>query len=299
MNFLILHSSEDKASMNILERFQETEQYRFQEIDVSIQNNKIFELIDLKNSLLDTTHIFLALVDESLIYLKELKFNNIDFNPDLLIFASRHRSKTARPAFLVHSTGNWTSDTKFGGEAYQLSNTSALMIKAGLSAFLKLFECSNFSKFNIDLEVTHHGPTALTTPLIFMELGSSEDEWSIQEAGRLVSEAIIGAILKFIEFNEEGNQKVGLGFGGTHYAPNFNRLITNNDIALSFICPKYFITNLNEMMINQMINNTYEHVDYFIIDWKGTSSDDKKHLIPLLESYNLPIMKTKDFKISK
>ena len=44
-----------------------------------------------------------------------------------------------------------------------------------------------------------------------------------------------------------------------------------------------------------MIKNTLEKVDYFIVDWKGTNSDDKKHLIPLLEEFEVPIKKTKEF----
>jgi hypothetical protein len=38
-----------------------------------------------------------------------------------------------------------------------------------------------------------------------------------------------------------------------------------------------------------------EKVDYFIIDWKGTNSEDKKHLVPLLEKFDIPIRKTKSF----
>jgi len=86
-----------------------------------------------------------------------------------------------------------------------------------------------------------------------------------------------------------------LGFGGTHYAPNYNRLIRNKNIAMSFICPKYYIQELNIDLIRKMIENTFEKVDYFIIDWKGTNSEDKKHLIPLLEEFDIPIKKTKEF----
>ena len=48
-----------------------------------------------------------------------------------------------------------------------------------------------------------------------------------------------------------------------------------------------------------MINNTEENIDYFIIDWKGTSSADKKHLIPILEEFNIPIKKRKDFEVNE
>ncbi|MCK4384356.1 MAG: hypothetical protein KAW66_13735, partial [Candidatus Lokiarchaeota archaeon] len=107
--------------------------------------------------------------------------------------------------------------------------------------------------------------------------------------------AIVNAVFKYLVFKKEKTQQIGLGFGGTHYAPNFNRLITNNNIALSFICPKYHIQELNENLIKLMINNTLEKIDYFIVDWKGTNSQDKKHLIPLLEEFDIPIRKTRSF----
>ena len=127
-----------------------------------------------------------------------------------------------------------------------------------------------------------------------MELGSSKEEWEIDDAGELLTNAIINAIYKFSNFKEEGNQLIGLGFGGTHYAPNFHRLIRNKNIAMSFICPKYYIQGLDRDLIKKMIDNTSEEVDYFVVDWKGTNSEDKKHLIPLLEEFNIPIRKTKD-----
>lgn len=296
MDFLILHSSEDNASMNIRERFLNSMQYQFQETHLTINNQQLIELKGKRFDLDMENRIYLGLVDVPLIFLEDLSFSNNKFLPDLLIFASRHRSETARPGFLVHSTGNWTADTEFGGKPFQLSKTSALLLKAGFIALAQQFKVSNLNKFVIDLEVTHHGPTALKIPLIFMELGSSDSEWVIKEAGELVSKAIVNAIENYIELRERKTQLVGLGFGGTHYAPNFSRILSNNDIALSFICPKYFILNLNYDMIKNMINNTLEPIDYFIIDWKGTSSDDKKHLIPLLEEFDKPIVKTKDFK---
>ena len=38
-----------------------------------------------------------------------------------------------------------------------------------------------------------------------------------------------------------------------------------------------------------------EKVEFFVIDWKGTNSADKQHLMPILEEYDIPIKKTKDF----
>ena len=63
--------------------------------------------------------------------LQKGELNKTNLNPDYLIFASRHTSKTARPAFLVHTTGNWGKNIDFGGEPQDLSLASALLHKAG------------------------------------------------------------------------------------------------------------------------------------------------------------------------
>ena len=288
--------------MNMREVFLSSKNYKFIEADIKWQDHSILKL-DSKafgnkiDNFFDENQIFLGLTTEPLIFITELIFSNPKFNPDLVIFASRHTSKTAKPAFLVHTTGNWSNNTDFGGNPQDLSKTSALLHKAGLESLREQIEKKKLLDFSLDIEVTHHGPTNLKIPLIFMELGSSKQEWLIKEAGELVATAIFNAIFKYMIFKEENIQEVGLGFGGTHYAPNFHRIITSNNLALSFICPKYFIQELNEHIIKMMIDNTLEKLDYFIVDWKGINSQDRKHLIPLLEEFDIPVRKTRSFSI--
>ena len=286
--------------MNMREVFLNSKNYSFVETGEIWRENPIFRLDNSSfegkyNNFLNENQIFLGLTSEPLIFLEKLNVSGANLKPDLIVFASRHTSVTARPAFLVHSTGNWSSSADFGGEPQDLSKTSALLHKAGFESLREQIENFNNPDFSLDVEVTHHGPTTLDVPLIFMELGSSKQDWSIKEAGELVANAIINAVIKYLDFKEDLTQQVGLGFGGTHYAPNFNRLITNNNIALSFICPKYYVQELNENLIKMMVNNTIEKIDYFIVDWKGTNSQDKKHLIPLLEEFDIPVRKTRSF----
>jgi D-aminoacyl-tRNA deacylase len=289
IQFLIITSIEDKASMNIRDKFLNSKYYNFGETDYKWHGNPVYTLV------LNGQDIYLGLTKKPLIFLNDLKLEQSKLNPDFLIFASRHTSKTAKPAFLVHTTGNWNESADFGGEPYELSKTSGLLHKAGLISLIEQEIPPSLTEFSIDIEVTHHGPTILEKPLIFIELGSSKKEWKIDVAGDLLADSIINAIYKFINFKKENNQIVALGFGGTHYAPNFHRLERFNNIAMSFICPKYYIKDLNETFIRKMIDNTSEKVEYFLIDWKGTNSEDKKHLIPLLENFDIPIKKTKEF----
>ena len=291
---------EDKASMNMRNLFLNSELFTFIETSAIWHGNPILTLENSSfegkyDNFLNENQIFLGLTAEPLIFLEKLQLGRANFAPDLIIFASRHRSKTAKPAFLVHTTGNWSTNADFGGNPQDLSKTSALLHKAGIESLREQIEKFKIPEFSLDIEVTHHGPTTLDIPLIFMELGSSKQEWKIREAGALVANAIVNTALKYLYFKKNQDQEVGLGFGGTHYAPNFNRLIANTDIALSFICPKYYIQELNEDLIKMMINNTLEEIDYFIVDWKGTNSEEKKHLIPLLEKFDIPVRKTRSF----
>jgi len=276
--------------MNIREKFLKSKVHSFEETHFTWHENPVFKL---KNDLTEYK-IFLGLTRDPLIFLNDLKLEESELKPDYLIFASRHTSKTARPAFLVHTTGNWGRDVDFGGDPHDLSKTSGLLHKAGFISLSEQHFPPALKEFSQDIEVTHHGPTILDKPLIFMELGSSKAEWRIDDAGEILTNAILCTIMKYFKYKEMGDQNIGLGFGGTHYAPNFHRLIRNKHIAMSFICPKYYIQELDKDLIEQMVNNTLEKVDYFLVDWKGTNSEDKKHLIPLLEEFNIPIKKTKD-----
>ena len=286
--------------MNIRDNFLSSNNYTFKQIDQNWHNDPLFKLLEVfidanLNKILIENQIFLGLTNKPLIFLNDLNLKETKINPDFLIFASRHTSKAARPAFLTHVTGNWSGEAEFGGEPNELCIASALLLKAGYITLLKNSKKQSLLDFSIDMEVTHHGPTNLNKPLIFMELGSTKKEWSIKEAGKFVANSIINTIKTYLDLKKESNQIIGLGFGGTHYAPNFQRLIKENNIALSFICPKYYIQDLNKEMISKMINNTMEKINFFIIDWKSVNAEDKQHLIPILEEFDIPIKKTKDF----
>lgn len=301
MNFLIITSTEDIASMNIRDKLLTSINYSFKELSNKWYGHKFFKLNEvdkdfIKEGIFLSNRVYLGLTDKSLIFLDDLKLEELDFKPDFLIFASRHASKSARSALLIHTTGNWGEEALFGGNSKEIAYSSAILLKAG---FLSLLESSREleeGKFSIDMEVNHHGPTNHPIPLIFMELGSIKAEWNDQEAGKVVADAIIKTIEKYWRVKRE-NPMICLGFGGTHYSPKFKKLIINTNIAIAHICPKYFIQELNEEMIKQIIDKTIESkIDYLIYDWKGLNAPDKSHLSQILKGFNIEIKRTKEFQ---
>ena len=300
-NFLIISSSEDIASINIRNKLINSKNYTFKELNNKWYGHNLFLLNKvgkdfIKEEISLNNRVYLGLTDKSLIFLDDLKLEELDFKPDFLIFASRHASKSARPALLIHTTGNWGEEALFGGNSKEIAYSSAIFLKAG---FLSLLESSREleeGKFSIDMEVNHHGPTNHSIPLVFMELGSIKAEWNDQEAGKVVANAIIKTIEKYWIVKRK-NPMIGLGFGGTHYSPKFKKLIINTNIAIAHICPKYFVQELNEEMIKQMIDKTIESkIDYFIYDWKGLNAPDKSHLSQILKEFNIEIKRTKEFQ---
>ena len=197
--------------MNIRGKLINSKAFIFEETEYYWQENSLFEFKGFsgknEESLnFDTIQIYLGLTMESLIFLNELNLAK-SINPDLIIFASRHRSEAQRPAFLAHLTGNWSSKAEFGGNPRELSLASALLFKAGLLSLIENSKSTVLTNFSTDIEVTHHGPTTLRRPLMFLELGSTKEEWNNDKAGEVVANSTINAIYKYLDFKKKKDQK--------------------------------------------------------------------------------------------
>ena len=145
-----------------------------------------------------------------------------DREADYYIYASTHRSESEKPSFTVHTQGNWGS-ADFGGKERTLNIACPAKLKVAL---MKMKELSGASlRWDVCMEVDHHGPT-LETPVFFIEIGSTEKEWGIPEAGEIVSRAIMAAVESREEF------PAYVGFGGTHYTSKFTPIVLNSEKAI-------------------------------------------------------------------
>lgn len=294
MNFLVITSTEDIASMNIRDKLLNSESYVFKGLRDKWQGHQLYLLEEMNSS--PESNVYLGLTDQRMVFLDDIKLEELNFKPDFIIFASRHASKSARPALLIHTTGNWSEEAKFGGNSKEIAHSSAILLKAGFISLLETSKDLEEGKYSIDIEVNHHGPTNHDIPLIFMELGSIKEEWEDVKGAKAVADAIILTIEKYLKLKSE-NIIVGLGFGGTHYTPQFKKLIANTNIAIAHICPKYSVQNIDKEMITQLIKKTIEpNIDYFIFDWKGLNSQDKSYLTGILDGFDIEIKKAKDFQ---
>ena len=262
----IISSSKDMASVNIRNCL--IELFEFNKAEEKFNNNPVYEFNKIQNKL-----IKLYLTNNELIHSE-----NIDrqISADIFIFASKHRSKENTKSFAVHSIGNW-GKAELGGQEARLCNSSAVLMK---NLFIELNENAKRTNYEVTMEATHHGPH-VEKPAVFVEIGSTEEEWNNKENGKIIAKTIMNGI-----GNENNNYKIAIGIGGPHYCNNFNKIILRTDIAISHVCPKYRLNYLSEEMIRQTIEKTKEKVDFIILDWKGLGAE-KERIVNILKNLNL------------
>ena len=191
------------------------------------------------------------------------------FNPQAYIFLSRHSAESGIASLTAHTTGNFSDDVKSGGAAKELGRSDPSLLKNYLITLSKKKE--RLGGYEITMEATHHGPTALQKPVLFVELGSSEKHWGDSKAAAVVGEALLESLTEKTIWS-----KAAIGFGGTHYPEKFTKLVVEEDMALSFVAPKHALEHVDERMVGQMLQRTTSPVRYALLDWKGLGAHKGK-----------------------
>jgi D-aminoacyl-tRNA deacylase len=258
---LILFSELDIAGTNMANIF--IRNFEFQEIEGKEKGKWV------KNDVL-----LAKIKNKEILYLE--KFEDFDeaFQPEICIVASRHSSQTGKPSLTAHSPGNF-SIAKFGGNDKSLGIAPALYLREALIGLSK--NGKNLGNYEMSLESTHHGPTQLPFPLLFLEIGSTEREWNDMKACNVVAKTIHETITK-----KPKQLPVAIGFGGGHYCRKFSEIIMGEEFAIGHICPKYNLSNLDDDMLKKMISQTEPKPTYALVEKKGMGTE-KRRILHLLE----------------
>ncbi|MHA1680510.1 MAG: D-aminoacyl-tRNA deacylase [Promethearchaeota archaeon] len=252
----------------------------------------------------DKFDAWLITVEEPLVQADKLDdyCREAGLNPLCYIFISRHKSATGNPALLTHVTGNWGERADLGGNPYQVCRSSSALLRIAFMELISQKEKNQveLEKFAINLEATHHGPTNLQHPLLYVELGSDEVNWN-DEAG---AKAVLNVVLKLLSalndagFNLENLARnrlngTGIGLGGPHYAATFDRVMRSTNIGFSHVIPKHAIATITREVIELAVTNSIEPVSWFVLDWKGLNKAQKDVLLPILETFPIPVKRAK------
>jgi D-aminoacyl-tRNA deacylase len=189
---------------------------------------------------------------------------------------------------LVHCTGNWTGEAKLGGKPYELAVAPASAMREAIRELAKQKKELSLGNYEVTIECTHHGPTSMSTPLLFVELGSDKDHWVDEVAATAVAKAVYKVA------HNVKPVKAALGIGGPHYAPNFTKVdfVSSSEIAVGHIIPSYVFRGLRKEMVRKAVERTLEKVELVLLDWKGLRGEHRDFIKPLLDELGIETLKT-------
>jgi len=203
------------------------------------------------------------------------------YDYDGFVFLSKHAAESGVLALTCHSTGNF-SEAKFGGNDRQIAIPHPYIQKEYLQTLWK--NKSRFSNFQITIEATHHGPTALTKPTIFIEIGTTEKQWTDVSLCNSIAVLVHSVMTKNIK-----PSPVAICFGGTHYPDKFTKELLEGTFALGTVVPKHALDNIDEdLFLNILKQNKMAKTA--LLDWEGLGSNKQK-LINFLNDTDLEMVK--------
>ena len=249
---------------------------------------KQFQQNPVMSAMKDSSAFDFHFIDTEIIDDKGLDLEKID-QYDFVIFASTHKSDSREKSLSVHAPGNWRQ-ADLGGQQGKVCKTSAFFQKQMFETLERNVKRYELPDYNVTLECTHHGPL-IDKPCVFIEIGSTENEWNDKRAGFVIAKTISDTIENF---KENPYNEVAVGIGGPHYCPNFNKIQLNSNIAISHIMPKYVLP-FSEEMILEAIDKTDEEVDFVLLDWKGIGKEEqRKALIEILDKNYIRYKRTSE-----
>ena len=249
MTILIVSSTIDIASINIKKGL--LEQSDWDEID-KFNENTVFRHSNMKDVVIVTIN------DRKITHenLEEEVEETLGLKAKQAIFLSRHRSKTGEPTLTTHPIGNY-GEAQFGGKNRTLTQASPKMMAHVIRLIKKNAEQKKLYH-KVCLEVTHHGPY-MSIPTLYVEVGSTNEEWKKQEPADVVAKSVLELLEKgHYEEDFKDDMPVLIGIGGGHYAPRFTDVIFEKNAAFGHMIPRYQIDagNIDDEMFEKAIQAT-------------------------------------------
>jgi D-aminoacyl-tRNA deacylase len=203
------------------------------------------------------------------------------YHYDGFVFLSKHASETGTLALTCHSTGNF-SEALFGGKPRQVAIPHPHLQKSYMQALWE--KRKDFAKFEITIEATHHGPTTLNKPILFIEVGTTEKQWN--------DKALCSSVAKIVEdvmSKTPKNHDVAICFGGTHYPEKFTKELIEGQHALGTVIPKHALDYVDEKLFSHILERNNE-AKRALVDWSGLGKNKQK-VVDLIETTNLEMIR--------
>ncbi|MGH9920584.1 MAG: D-aminoacyl-tRNA deacylase, partial [Nitrososphaerales archaeon] len=241
--FVLVASSKNLASRTIASAL--IRHHGFQSTGIKFQSSPLYQ----------SGSVILATMDSEIIYPPDL---DSFFRTQAYIFLSTHRAESGIPSLTVHTTGNFTDKDVLGARPREVGVIDPDLQK---NYFMALRErSSQLDGYEITIEATHHGPTSLKRPVLFVELGSTEKQWGDAHAAEVIADALMASLASGRKWD-----KVALAFGGTHYPQKFNDALAGDEYALSAVVAKHYLEWIDAEMFGQLIQKTSKFPRYVLV----------------------------------
>lgn len=269
-NIALIAALKDEAGMNMVNYLTSNKDFQMTSSDPPVYDSSKYR------------NVKLYITNNDPLFLEDY---NVSGRPPSFVFLSRHRSLSGIASLTCHSTGNFSQDTLYGGKSNELGMVDPSILKA---YFNELYRNRNsVPDYRITLEATHHGPTSLKGPTIFVEIGSGPEQWKDFNAARVVCNGILNVSTSF---SVRGSSRVALALGGTHYPEKLNKILRETDFSIAYIATKNNLQFIDGRMIQQMIVRSTERITHVLLDWKGLGRY-KKSILDTLEKTDLEVVR--------
>lgn len=263
---LFIATTTDPASVNIYSHLMKN--FVWSELSSSGHERKIFKSVPV-----DHPPVYLWMVHEPTIHINypDVKFLQ-DFvaqgaeecPPSLqeILFLSKHAAKSGTVSLTVHPVGiPWLDDASSAGGIPGRCTPPSTHIGPLYRAVNIATKARGLDAvFQTSLEATHHGPYC-DIPCCYVEIGSSENEWSNEDAGDVWSTCLgahfnlpvagapeVGAAELKVQEDKDctlkpENKLALVLIGGGHYVPRMADLVLYLDLYL-LTSPLTLVSNL-------------------------------------------------------
>lgn len=266
--FVLVASSKNLASMTIASAL--VRKHGFESTGIAFGSSPLYQ----------RGSVILATMDNEVIEPPDL---DAYFRPQAYVFLSTHRAESGIPSLTVHTTGNFTDKAVLGARPREVGVIDPDLQKNYLIALHE--RKAQLDGYELTIEATHHGPTSLKRPVLFVELGSTEKQWGDVHAAEVISDALMASLASGRRWD-----KVALAFGGTHYPQKFNDALLGDEYALSAVVAKHYLEWIDAQMFGQLIQRTTRFPKHVLLDWKG-AGPHKERIVSLAKQFALDVVR--------
>lgn len=213
------------------------------------------------------------------------------FEPEVYLFVFRHLGRAESPRLTVHPTGNFTlpkenSLVPYRGQPHRLAFVHPAYMKEALKFMTKYVQDKGLS-YSVSYEVTHHTPTELKKPVMFLEIGDTPEHHKDKNAIDAAAETALHLMKTIPEACDNC-----IGIGGRHYADRFTRKVLSENLGFGHFIASYAMPDITPEVVEQALDKTIGGVKYAVIDSKDAGkSEDRNKIIQVLEKRGVEIVK--------